>query len=161
MHTAINWKKGIFSCSYRLLSNGIQIGHLKDPSWKRRATGEIQGKKYEFRTKGLLTSQTEIIDVENGKSVGRISYNCWSPEAKIQLGDQVSHWGFTNIWKSKWSVFSPDQEPIRYQGWTCKGNINLKEQEDIKVLAGLYVSNYFWELAGVYSILFASLFLVA
>lgn len=159
MNTVLDWKKGIFSCNYRLLSEGKQVGNLKDLSLKRKAIGKLEGKTYEFRTYGLLKSSTEIFDIDKQKVVGKISFNCWSPEAKIQIGDQVSHWGFTNILQSKWGVFSEDKPPVSYQGWTCKGSVNREEQEGVMVLAGLYISNYFWSLAAIYASSLMPLFL--
>lgn len=151
MNTVLNWKKGIFSCNYRLLANGKQVGNLKDPAFRRTVTGEIEGKTYEFRTKGLLKTYTDIFDPQKGKSVGKISFNCWSPEAKIQIGEEVSHWGFTNIIQSKWGIFSEGKAPVNFQGWTCKGSVHADKEAGVEVLAGLYVSNYFWSLAAIYA----------
>lgn len=151
MNTVLNWKKGAFSCNYQLLSQGKKVGNLKDFSLKQKAIGELDGKKYEFRTTGMLTSKTDIIDLESGKQVGKISFNCWSPEAKIQVGDQISHWGFTNIWQSKWGVFSEGKHPLNFQGNSFKGSVEVEEHAEVKVLAGLFISNYFWSMAAVYT----------
>lgn len=150
MDTLLKWKKGVFSCNYKLLSDGKKIGNLKSNSLSRKTEGRLNGKNFEFRTRGFLKPRVQIFDLEKRKVVGNISFNCWSPEAKIELDGEVSHWGFTNIWKSKWNVFSEGKEPIFYQGGTCNGKIKADEVREAKVLAGLYVSNYFREIAAVY-----------
>lgn len=158
MDTLLKWQKGIFSCNYKLLSEGKKIGNLKNHSFSRKSVGKLNGKNFEFRTRGLLKPRVQIFDVAERKVVGNISFNCWSPEAKIEIDGEVSHWGFTNIWKSTWNVFSAGKEPIAYRGGNCNGKIETNDLEEAKVLSGLFVANYFREIAAVYlAVIFPSI----
>ncbi len=50
MQTYLNWKKGLFSSTYNIYSNGILLGELKDKQFSQTATGQLNGKKYIFKT---------------------------------------------------------------------------------------------------------------
>jgi len=54
METILNWKKGIFQSSYKIYSRENFVGSLKHNSWLNSAEGELNVKKYSFKTKGIL-----------------------------------------------------------------------------------------------------------
>ena len=60
MKTNLRWEKEIFCSTYSIYSNNQLIGKLKDKTFSQSADGELNGKEYIFRTKGLFNQHTEI-----------------------------------------------------------------------------------------------------
>jgi hypothetical protein len=146
MKTILNWKKGIFKSTYEIYSENILVGRLKDKSWTQSADGEINGKKYSFKTKGFFKQETQITDSENNTIVGKITYNSWKTRAKIELNDIVIHWKYSNFWNTKWSLYNSENNLVNFQGSSSKGTIEYDENNDLLVLAGLYITNYYWQI---------------
>jgi hypothetical protein len=68
-------------------------------------------------------------------------------KAKIEFQNTVLHWKYTNTWQTQWSMFLDDKELIKYRGSATKGNIEYDETEDLYILTGLFVTNYFWQIS--------------
>jgi hypothetical protein len=147
MKKILHWKRGTFSRTGMILDNDNPIGKLKENTWTQSATGEINGKKYHFKTKGFLRQKTQITDQESKDFVGSINYNTWMTKAKIEFQNTVLHWKYTNTWQTQWSMFLDDKELIKYRGSATKGNIEYDETEDLYILTGLFVTNYFWQIS--------------
>lgn len=149
MSSVLHWQKGIFSCSYQLLSKGNKIGALKARSYARSATGMLHGTSYRFKTQGLWKKKTEIFDPKTGKSIGKIHYNCWLPEARIEYGEEVLYWKFDSLLPSRWSIYDESGEKISYRGWSANGQAKSALKDDFWMLTGLFISNYYWELGAI------------
>ena len=147
MKTFLNWKRGIFSNTYRIFSDNSQVGKLKEKAWTQSADGELNGKKYSFKTKGLFKQETQIIDSESGSLIGKITYNSWKTKARIEYSGKVVNWKYNNAWNTKWSLFNSEGIHIHYHGSSIKGNMESDNQNDMLALAGLYITNYYWEMS--------------
>jgi len=161
MTTTLNWKKPLLSCSFKLFSNQIEVGQLKDSEFSRSAFGSLNGQNLKFTSKGHLHPRTEIRDMESNEVVGRISYNVWYPKAQIEYKGQIAFWKFSNHWGNKWGLFNSQGLKLSFKGHSYKGSIKLNEANDAMVLAGLYVSNYYWRLTAVIIASLLPLFLFA
>jgi hypothetical protein len=144
--TILNWKKGLFSKSYDIYSNTSLIGILKENTWSSSAEGSINGKKYIFKTQGVFKQSTQIIDVENGAVVGYITYNSWMTKAMIENLGIIAFWKFDNFWYSKWSIVGQDGNEMHFEGSSGKGRILLRKDNDLLVLTGLFITNYYWQM---------------
>jgi hypothetical protein len=43
MRTQLYWKKGIFSNTFEIFSDGVAVGNLKENTWRQSADGELLG----------------------------------------------------------------------------------------------------------------------
>ncbi len=87
MKTNLRWEKKILSSTYSIYSDNQLIGKLKDKTFSQSADGELNGKKYTFRTKGLFKQHTEILDKAENKIIGEITYNTWMTKASLFLNN--------------------------------------------------------------------------
>jgi hypothetical protein len=101
MQTKLTWKKNSFSGLYSIYSNGQQIGMLKDKTFSQIASGELNGKKYTFKTKGFVKQHTEIIDNSENKVIAEIKFNNWMTKANIIIENKTINWQYDNVWNTK------------------------------------------------------------
>jgi hypothetical protein len=146
METKLNWKKRTLKETYEIYSNGILVGTLKENIWKQIAYGTLNGKKVIFKTKGFLKPRTLIIDPDTQANLGKITYNLLLTKATIESARRVASWKYDNIWGTKWSISNPEGVHIRFRGSSSRGTIEHLMQDDLLVLTGLYVTNYYWQV---------------
>ncbi len=143
MNSTLRWKRSAFSPTCHIISGEESIGYLKNSSFKQISEGSIRDKKYQFRTKGLFKQETTIIDMEKGMEIGMISYNSWMTKATIRFADRVLNWKYDNGWQTRWSLFDDRGTLLKFSGGSSKGTIECKEDNDLFVLTGLFVTNYY------------------
>jgi len=149
MKAAYQWRKSFISSTYRIYSEGRQIGFLKEQIFAQTANGELNGKKYTFRTKGFLNQKTDIIDDRSGDTIGGIKYNAWMTKATLLFGERKILWKYNNIWNTKWSLYDSENNKIDYTGSTTGGHIESTIEDDLLLLTGLFVTNYYREMFAV------------
>ena len=146
MQTNLKWEKEFFSGTYNIYSKDQFIGKLKAHSISQKAEGEINGKKYTFITKGFFNQQTEIHDAIDNKVIGNITYNSWMTKATLSILDKKINWKYDNLWNTKWSIFDSESIEIKYSGSSSKGQINSNTDDELLILSGLFVTNYYWQI---------------
>lgn len=146
METKLRWKKGFFSNRYVLMQNDMQVGELINKTFSQTAYGELNGKKYQFITSGFFKQSTEIIDTNTKAIVGRITYSIWSSKATISLNDETLYWKQVSIWKSKWEISNAAHEIMEISGSPIKGEIEANTSNELHLLCGIYITNYYWEV---------------
>lgn len=157
----LNWKKPIFGCSFKLFSGETEVGKLKDSEFSRTATGSLNNQHLKFITRGHLHPCVEIRDQNTNETVGKINFNVWYPKAKIVFKIDSATWKFSNLWETRWKLSNNQGLDMRFRGHAHKGSVKLSETNDAMVLAGLYISNYYWRLAAVLIASFSTLFIFA
>lgn len=145
MQTQFSWKKSLFSNLYSIYSNGQQIGKLKNSTFSQTSSGEINGKEYIFKTKGFFRQHTEIIDAYENRVIGEITYNNWMTKATISIDNKTISWKYDNVWNTKWSIFNSEGVNIKYAGSSTKGQIDSNSNDELLLLSGLFVTNYYWQ----------------
>jgi hypothetical protein len=146
METKLRWKKGFFSNRYVLMQNDMQVGKLTSKSFSQSAYGELNEKKYQFITSGFLKQSTEIIDSNTKAIVGKITYSTWSSKATITLNDETLYWKQVSIWKSKWEISDATSKLVEISGSSTKGTIEANTSNELHILCGIYITNYYWEV---------------
>lgn len=146
MENKLNWKKDWFSDEYSVFSGEKQVGSLKDKFFSQTSNANMNGREYIFRTKGLIDQHTEIIDPAEDKAIGEISYNSWMTKATISLPDKTILWEYDNLWNTKWSLSGTDGIKIRYSGSSTNGEIDSNTEDELIILSGLFVTNYYWQM---------------
>ncbi|MCK4879116.1 MAG: hypothetical protein KAS82_00605, partial [Bacteroidales bacterium] len=108
--------------------------------------GTIRQKRYRFKTKGLFKQETRIIDKDTGLEIGTISYNSWMSKATIRLTDRTIYWKYNNTWQTRWSLFNDQGIHMKFAGGFSKGTIEYQDPDDLLVLTGLFVTNYYRQI---------------
>jgi len=147
MKTILNWKKGAFKSACQIYSDENRIiGVLHENNCSLSAEGELNGKKYLFKSKGFFNPVTQIIDVANNVVIGKITYNSWMTKARIEYDDSILNWRYDSCWASKWSIFGTTDILLHGRSSFCKGNIEFNRQNDLFVLTGLFISRYYFQM---------------
>jgi hypothetical protein len=149
MKTSLHWKKGIFKSSYEIFSGDLPIGNLRPDTWSSNGQGELNGKKYTFEAKGFFNLETLISTPGSNMPIGKITYNSWKTKAIIEYGNKTFNWKYENLWNTKWSISDSDGILMRFSGSLTKGVIELEVQDELLILSGLYITNYFWQISSV------------
>lgn len=159
MKSNLKWKKQLFSSTYSIYSNNQFVGKLKDKSFSQKAIGEFNGKEYTFKTKGFFNQNTEIIDNEKNKVIGKITYSNWKTKATLSIIDKSIYWKYDNVWNTKWSLFDNKGIEIKYTGTSSSGQIESNTDDALLLLSGLFVTNYYWQMSiAVFVAIFVPIF---
>lgn len=146
MKTLLHWKQGTFSSTYEIYESENLIGKLKNSTFSQTSNGMIYQKGYLFKTKGFFKQETQIIDAESEQLIATISYNTWMSRAKIQLKDQLIQWKYDNVWQTRWSLFNENGILMKFAGGMSKGTIECEHLDELLVLTGLFVTNYYRQI---------------
>jgi hypothetical protein len=145
----LNWTKGFFSDTYNLFSENLQIGSLKEKPFSQTSIAAINNKEYIFKTKGFFKQQTSITDSLNNLLIGDITYNSFSNKAVINVNGKTLEWKYDNFWNTKWSLSDSAGTKVSFRGSTSKGQVESNTEDDLMILAGLFISNYYWQMTAV------------
>lgn len=149
MRTTYIWKKGFLKSTYEIYSNSSPVGKLVENTWSSSAEGEINSKKYQFKTQGFFNQKTQIIDTESNSLIGTIVYNTFMTKATIEYLGQIAYWRYNNIWNTKFSITDNVGNQINFHGSSSYGKLDFDQPNDLLVLTGLYVTNYYWQMTVV------------
>ncbi|MBE0649362.1 MAG: hypothetical protein IH595_00845 [Bacteroidales bacterium] len=142
METYLNWKREFFSNRYSIYAGNRSVGELKCASFSRKATATLFDKKYSFKTKGFFKEYTLVY--EDNKLVGKINH--WgNKQPRTLFEDMHIKWQYDNKSKTQWSVFDSNGMSIKYNGTRSKGSIEVRTDNYLIVLCGLFVSHYYWQ----------------
>jgi hypothetical protein len=147
MNTILTWKKGIFANTYNIYSDGKLIGKMKNNCFSQSDDGELNGMKYTFKTKGFFKHHTQIHDNQTNNIIGEITYNNWMTKATISIQNKKTYWKYENIWNTRWSIFNSEGIQINYSGSSTSGKIESNAEDDLLLLSGLFVTNYYWQMS--------------
>jgi len=143
----LNWKKGIFDSTYSIHAQNGQVGWLQNKTFSQESIGKLNGKRYAFRTTGTFHQKTYIYDLSDNKKIGEIDYSEWRTKAEIKFNDYSMHWNYENLWNTRWRIKGAEGGNIEYVSSTTAGVINSNTDNELEILTGLYVTNYFKQLS--------------
>ncbi len=137
------WKKRLLGSKYNIYLNEKLVGNLMDRTFSQSGDGEFKNRKYSFRTYGLLTQKTEIIDHETSEIIGNINYNAWMNKAQLTINNEILYWKYEDWMNTRWSISNAEGVQVKYFGSLTKGNIESTIDDGILVLTGLFITNYY------------------
>lgn len=146
MKTLLHWKRGTFSSTYEIFEGENLIGKLKETAFSKSADGLIHDKGYRFTTKGLFKQETQIVEAETDQVLGTITYNSWKSKAYIQFDNQLIQWKYDNGWQTRWSLNNDDGIQMKFAGGMSKGTMECDHLDELLVLTGLFVTNYYRQI---------------
>jgi len=68
-------------------------------------------------------------------------------KATLTFGNRIVFWKYNNMWNTKWSIYDSDNIKIDYAGSTTGGLIDSSIDDDLLLLSGLFVTNYYRQIA--------------
>lgn len=131
MSTKLSWKKGILASTYRLYLGIVQVGELKNNSFKQQATGSLYKQAYRFEAQNFFNQSTFIIDAETNVKIGTIVYNTWHTKATITIFKKQYDWKFNNIWNTQWSLYDSKKILVDNVGSSGSGKIESTDAEPL------------------------------
>lgn len=147
MKNTITWTKGIFNSLYKIYANGNLIGNMKENPFTQSAKGSIRGRDYHFKTHGFFTQSTEIIDCSDNKVVGEIKFNSWRSRATVTLRGKTIQWKYDNVWNTRWSLSDCDGSVLKFHSSATHGHIDAGTEDELLLLTGLFVKNFYMQMA--------------
>jgi hypothetical protein len=145
MKTELRWKRGFFQTAIQIYSNEMPVGTLKGKSWSQTTEGLLNGESFAFVNKGFFKSVTLITDTRNKNEVGKITYSSWKNKAEIEHSGKTFSLKYTNTWGTKWSLSDAAGNSINYQGSSSKGTIESDILNNMLIMTGLFIANYYWQ----------------
>ncbi|MCD9855283.1 hypothetical protein LUD75_11225 [Epilithonimonas sp. JDS] len=141
MKTKYNFKKYIFSNSYKIYEVDKEIGFIKRNYLSNITVAELNEKRFIYKEKGFFDKQTEIINSDN-KIVGKINYSSWNKKAFLRLYGNEVNWKYTNVWNTRWNIEIPNEKKIEF---CSNGNITNDKINDneLEILSSIYIFNYY------------------
>lgn len=147
MIAKFTWKKNIFSDTYSIYENDLQVGSLKGNSFSLTAYGILHGKAYNFKTKGFLRQQTDIVEEATQKVIGTVTLGHFWTKAIIRLHGKEIQWRYENLLNTKWSIYEETGISIKYTSSSTTGQIESNSQNVPLLLAGLFVTDYYLKMS--------------
>ncbi|MFN8205913.1 MAG: hypothetical protein U0T82_00695 [Bacteroidales bacterium] len=147
MTPILQYHRRFFSRTIRIFSGESQVGFLAESAWKRKAEGELYGKKYLFETRGIFKPETSITGMDAGMISGKITYGKWKSKAIIEYNGEDFEMKYTNFWHTRWAITGRRGTRLRCQGHSLKGRIEVMNADEGLVLTGLYIASYFTKQA--------------
>jgi hypothetical protein len=142
METQFTWKTKLFSRRFEIYQYTKQIGELKKEGMSRTTTGEINGKRFNFKTKGFFKHETEITDPDSNIVLATIRFKSFKIKATIIYNEKEYPWQFDNFFRTKWSIGSVNGPLIKYHSKNLQGTIDSYTDDELLVLAGFFIRNY-------------------
>lgn len=151
MKEIIKWRKRLFGCVFELEKAGNVVGKLKENQWTNSGQGIWGNEKVNFRLKHGFLPKVDILDPLSGVKVGKIKFSAWCNKAILYVGEKQYTWRYKNLLGSRWEVKNQNGENIAYKGSIFSGSINATVKDEVVILAGLFIGNYFWNMTVVFT----------
>lgn len=147
METHYTWRTRFFRRGFEIYQNDNVVGEVKNKSFERRTSGELNGRKLMFETKGFFRQEHRIIDQKDDKEIVQIVFNIWKTKTTIKYDNKDYLWQYDNFWNTKWSISNENGVLIRYQSSFSSGEITSYTGDEVLILAGLFIKDYFKQRA--------------
>jgi hypothetical protein len=147
MESNYTWKTKFFSRKYEIYQNENLVGEIMNKAFSRSASGEINSRKLLFEIKGFFRQVIRIIDLSNESVVADVTISQWKSKSTIQYNNKEYNWQHDNFWNTKWSISNENGDLVKYQSSSFGGEILSYTGDEVLILAGLFVKNYFRQRA--------------
>ncbi|MFC3559333.1 hypothetical protein [Pedobacter jamesrossensis] len=143
MEQTLNWRKGLFDSNYQVFSNALLKFSINFSSFKNSAIATTQQGIYLLKSEGYSNPETKIINNKN-EVLAIIRYDWLGFKAKIFFtsGEEFD-WSFQNSWLSRWSINNHKDKQIIYNSSRGSGLIHSNVDDDVLILAGLFIHEYY------------------
>lgn len=147
METHFTWKSRFFSHSLEVFQNEEKVGDLRNKAFTRSAEGTLKGRDLLFEIKGFFRQDMRIIDQKDGAVLFDVVIGNWRSKATFTYNGRSYTWQYDNFWNTKFSINSDSGPVIRYHSFNFGGDIESYTNDEVLILTGLLIKNYFKQRA--------------
>src|SRR5690606_21243225 len=127
----------------KLFNHNEEIGRLRQSAFSNLSEASLRDTKLKFKNKGGFSYKTEITDLNSNELIGTIKSNSWGTKIIITFTQKEYSWKNDNFWGTKWSISEPQQKLISYKSSSNKGEIEATTDNNVLLLCGLFIYNYY------------------
>ncbi len=139
----LTWKKNIAS-DYSIFNDAQKIGSLrKEDLFTDKIIGKIGAQEFLFYKKSIFDSSVSFKNTQDSSQIGNINFNIWNNKANIEFGGKRYTWRYNNFLNNKWIIESTTGNKAEYTSSFSNGEINIKDDDQLMILLGLYVKKYY------------------
>ncbi len=153
----LHWRKGLFDSNYQVSENALLAFSINFSSFKNSAIATTQKGIYLLRSEGYSNPETKIFNQKN-EVLAVIRYDWISFKAKIicTSGEEFD-WSYQNSWLSRWSVNNHKDKQVIYNSSSGGGLIHSNIEDDMVVMAGLFIREYYTRILYLFIIIMVML----
>ena len=138
------WTKDAFSLNHSIYEGKNVVGVITDNSITRTIKASIFGMKFIYEIDGFFKPRLSIIDLDDKKDLGRITFNVFSAKAKIFLEREAYYWEFKNFMHTKWVLMDQNDQVLIAAESRKEGYSIIKNNKSaLLLLTALIIRNQF------------------
>lgn len=141
-----NWNKDTLDSKYLVLSNGTLKYTLNFESWHNSAIATTQNGIFLFKTQAFGKTETLLVDNKN-EVLAAIKFNFSSLNALVKFTDGSE---FKFVYRknriTEWSLNNGIDKQVFYKANTGSGLIKSNVENELVILTGLYIKEYYARL---------------
>ena len=143
MMRILKWKSKSLSNSYEIFEEDKQVGSLKKDLFSSIVIGTLNKTNVVYKSKGIIKQHIEITNKGSDEVIGVVTFDDFMSNTKIIINGISYNWKYTDIWNSKWKVFSDNGVDIKFKKNNNKGIIESRTDDSLLILTGLYTHIYY------------------
>jgi len=151
METHYTWKTRFFRNTYEIYQYDNLVGEIHNKTFSRTSTGELNGKKYIFDIKGFFHQETRILNENDGSVIAEVEISAWKSKSSFRYNNRQYSWQHDNFWNTKWSIRNETGDVVKYHSSASGGEITAYTSDELIIIAGLFIKNYFRQRAAAAS----------
>jgi len=153
MEQVLYWRKGLFDSNYQVFDQQQLKFSMNFSSWQNSAIATTQSGIYLLKSEGFSKPETRILNNQN-ETLATITYDWLGFKARVVFASgETLDWRYQNSWLSRWSLNNLKDKQILFSASAGNGNIHSNVNDDMLVLTGLFIREYYSRLLFVLIIL--------
>ncbi|MFC4210186.1 hypothetical protein ACFOWA_03275 [Pedobacter lithocola] len=158
MEQTLNWRKGLFDSNYQVFGNALLKFSINFSSLKNSAIATTQQGIYLLKSEGYSNPETKILNNKN-EVLAVIRYDWLGFKAQIFFtSGEKFDWSFQNSWLSRWTINNHKDKQVIYNSSTGNGLTHSNVDDDLLILTGLFIREYYTRILFAFVILTFILF---
>lgn len=146
MDHEFNWKKDTLDSKYQIFSKGLLKYALNFESWHNSAIATTQNGIFLFKTQTFGNTETLLVDNKN-VVLAAIKFNITSFNAVVKFTDGGE---FKFVYQrnriTEWSLNNGLDKQVFYRANTGSGLVKSNIDNELIILTGLYIREYYSRL---------------
>ncbi|QIL41265.1 hypothetical protein G7074_19565 [Pedobacter sp. HDW13] len=146
MEQVLYWRKGLFDSNYQVFYEQQLKFSMNFSSWQNSAIATTQSGIYLLKSEGFSKPETRILNNQN-ETLATITYDWLGFKARVVFASgETLDWRYQNSWLSRWSLNNLKDKQILFSASAGNGNIHSNVNDDMLVLTGLFIREYYSRL---------------
>lgn len=146
MEYNFNWNKSTFDSKYQVFAQGLLKYALNFGTWNNTAIATTQTGIYLFKSNGVFNPESMLLDNKNEVRAA-IKFNLLSLNATVKfIGGDEFMFLYQKNWITEWSLNNGKEKQVFYSAKTGAGLVNSNIDDELVILTGLYIREYYSRL---------------